>query len=52
MRKMGYIVTSENPEEIEARRFWKDNGFVEIFQRKYEYKHAGRIERYLLIKKV
>jgi len=55
-RKMGYIVTSETPDEIEARKFWKDNGFAEIHQQEFRYKpqlaSAGRIERYLLIKKI
>jgi len=51
-RKMGYIVTSKSPNEIEARKFWKGNGFVEIHQHEFEYKHAGRVERYLLIKKL
>ena len=55
-QKIGYIVTGENPNEIEARKFWKDNGFVGIHQHEFRYKpqisSAGRIERYLFIKKI
>jgi GNAT superfamily N-acetyltransferase len=50
--KMEYIVTSEDPDEIEPRKFWKDNGFIEIHRYEFKYKHAGRIEQYLLIKKL
>jgi len=56
LNKIGYIVTGETTDEIEARKFWKDNGFAEIHQHEFRYKpllsSAGRIERYLFIKKV
>jgi len=49
-RKIGYIVTCEDIDQTGARKFWKDNGFLGIHQYRFEYKHAGRIERHLLIK--
>ena len=50
--KMTYIVTNERPNKKEERRFWRENGFLEIHQPQFNYKHTGRVETYQLIKKI
>ena len=51
-KKIKYLITSVSPTNIEERNFWKNNGFTEYHQPQFEYKHAGRIETYVEIKKI
>ncbi len=51
-RGMTYIVASEEPDYLESREFYRTNGYTDLHQPSFEYKHAGRKETCLLIKKL
>lgn len=51
-RGLTYLVTHESPSDIDEKRFYKANGFTEHYQPEFEYKHTGRIETHMEIKKI